>query len=87
MKSELAKNLKEVLENMTQEQFDKEWGEVVQMGFEGVSFRNYLEVQELLYNANQFGIAFSENINNKGMTKIECYIAGFVDGAKRYNLP
>ena len=30
MQSELAKNLKTLLDNMTQEEFDKEWNKIVE---------------------------------------------------------
>ena len=33
MKSELAKNLKTVLDNMSQEQFNKEWGDIEKQGY------------------------------------------------------
>jgi hypothetical protein len=38
MKSELAKKLKEVLDSMSQEQFDQAWGSVTALGMEGPSF-------------------------------------------------
>lgn len=36
MQSELAENLKTVLDNMSQEQFDKEWEEIKKQGFPNV---------------------------------------------------
>ena len=36
MRSELAENLKTVLDNMSQEQFDKEWEEIENQGFPNV---------------------------------------------------
>lgn len=62
MKSDLAKKLKEVLDNMSQEQFDQAWGAVTALGMEGPSFSDaihYFTVEsdskkhfELLSNAN-----------------------------------
>jgi len=43
MKSELAKQLKEVLDNMSQEQFDKEWAAITVHNFEGPSFAEAIE--------------------------------------------
>jgi hypothetical protein len=43
MKSELAKQLKEVLDNMSQEQFDKEWATITAHKFEGPSFAEAIE--------------------------------------------
>ena len=36
MRSELAENLKTILDNMSQEQFDKEWEEIKNQGFPNV---------------------------------------------------
>ena len=44
MKSELAKKLKEVLDNMSQEQFDMEWNAISSLNMEGPTF----EEDELL---------------------------------------
>ncbi len=37
MKSELAKKLKEVLDQMSQEEFDQEWFEILGLGLPGIS--------------------------------------------------
>ncbi len=43
MKTELAQKLKEVLDNMSQEQFDQEWAEVTSLNLEGPSFGDFVE--------------------------------------------
>ncbi len=40
MRSELAENLKTVLDNMSQEQFNKEWKEIVSKGFPKVYLKD-----------------------------------------------
>ena len=40
MRSELAENLKTVLDNMSQEQFDKEWQEISNQGFPKVYLKD-----------------------------------------------
>lgn len=43
MKSELAQKLQEVLDSMTQEQFDQEWAAVTALNLEGPSFDEIIE--------------------------------------------
>jgi hypothetical protein len=43
MKSELAKKLKEVLDNMSQEQFDMEWNAISSLNMEGPTFAEATE--------------------------------------------
>jgi DNA-binding TFAR19-related protein (PDSD5 family) len=43
MKSELAKKLKEVLDNMSQEQFDMEWNAISALNMEGPTFEEAIE--------------------------------------------
>ena len=43
MKSELAKKLKEVLDNMSQEQFDMEWNAISSLNMEGPTFEEATE--------------------------------------------
>lgn len=43
MKSELANKLKEILNNMSQEQFDQEWGKITALNLEGPTFAVAIE--------------------------------------------
>lgn len=43
MKSELANKLKEILDNMSQEQFDLEWSKITALELEGPSFTDAIE--------------------------------------------
>lgn len=43
MKSELAAKLKEILDNMSQEEFDKEWSEITALNLEGPTFDQAIE--------------------------------------------
>lgn len=43
MKSDLAINLKKVLDNMSQEQFDQIWSEITALNLEGPSFDDVIE--------------------------------------------
>jgi hypothetical protein len=43
MKSELAHKLKEVLDNMSQEQFDIEWNAISSLNMEGPTFAETVE--------------------------------------------
>lgn len=54
MKSELANKLKTVLDNMSQEQFDKEWSAITTLNLEGPSFSDAIEY---------FSISQSQNSN------------------------
>ncbi len=43
MKSELANKLKDILDNMSQEQFDQEWSKITALNLEGPSFADAIE--------------------------------------------
>lgn len=43
MKSELANKLKEILDNISQEQFDQEWSKITALNLEGPSFADAIE--------------------------------------------
>jgi len=43
MKSELANKLKEILDNMSQEQFDQEWSNITALKLEEPSFADTIE--------------------------------------------
>lgn len=43
MKSELANKLKDILDNMSQEQFDQEWSQITALKLEGPSFFDAIE--------------------------------------------
>ncbi len=43
MKSELANKLKDILDNMSQEQFDQEWSKITALQLEGPSFADAIE--------------------------------------------
>lgn len=43
MKSELANKLKEILDNMSQEQFDQEWSKITALKLEGPAFADAIE--------------------------------------------
>jgi hypothetical protein len=43
MKSELANQLKNLLDNMSQEEFDRQWSEITAIGFDGPSFADILQ--------------------------------------------
>ena len=48
MRSELAENLKTVLDNMSQEQFDKEWNEIVEQN------KEVMEITNGIHNIKEF---------------------------------
>ncbi len=43
MKTQLGKKLKHLLDNMSQEEFDKQWNEIVALDLQGPSFDDYLD--------------------------------------------
>ncbi len=43
MKSRVSEQLKELLQNMTQEQFDKDWAAIEALGFEGPTVESFIE--------------------------------------------
>lgn len=50
MKSELAAKLKEVLDSMSQEDFDKEWSSITELNLEGPTFNEAIEYLSLVQN-------------------------------------
>ena len=44
MKPRVSEQLKELLQNMTQEQFDKDWAAIEALGFEGPSAESFIEL-------------------------------------------
>ena len=79
MKTELGKNLKTVLDNMSQEQFDKEWQEVEKQGFPNVlmvrdnSF--ILELQKYVKQMVDSKAEYDKKPLKKILKKIDKYIA------------
>lgn len=77
MRSELGKNLKTVLDNMSQEQFDKEWQEVEKQGFPNVlmvrdnSF--ILELQKYIKQMVDSKAEYDKKPLKKILKKIESY--------------
>ena len=43
MKTEYGKKLKQLLDNMSQEEFDKQWNEIISLGLQGPSCNDYLD--------------------------------------------
>ena len=80
MRSELAENLKTVLDNMSQEQFDKEWEEIVSKGFPKVYLKDlsfmktkYCKVDLVADSVKQLGNlieAIDEQFDNVTNTEI-----------------
>ena len=48
LKSDLAGKLKDVLENMSQDEFDKEWSEITSLNLESPSFDEAIEYFALM---------------------------------------
>lgn len=64
MKSDLAKKLKEILDNMSQEQFDMEWNAISSLNMEGPTFEEvtvYFAVPDS--NASSFVLAQENKFN------------------------
>lgn len=53
MESPLAKKLKALLDNMSQEEFNKQWDEIVSFDLQGPSFADVFE-----YNATHFQVDY-----------------------------
>jgi len=53
MNSPLANKLKDLLDNMSQEEFNKQWDEIVSLDLQGPSFADVLE-----YNASHFNVDY-----------------------------
>ncbi len=49
MKSELANQLKNLLDNMSKEEFDRQWSEITAIGFNGPSFTDILEFDAIKF--------------------------------------
>ena len=70
MRSELAENLKTVLDNMSQEQFDKEWEEIENQGFPNVILLTGNEIIDELSNYVSQMINSNAEYNKKPLKKI-----------------
>ena len=70
MKTELGKNLKTVLDNMSQEQFDKEWQEIENQGFPNVILLTGNEIIDELSNYVSQMINSNAEYNKKPLKKI-----------------
>lgn len=75
--SKLAEDLKNVLDNMSQEQFDKEWEEIENQGFPNVILLTGNEIiDELSYYVSQM-ISSNAEYNKKPLKKILKKIESF----------
>ena len=64
MRSELAKKLKEVLDNMSQEQFDMEWNAISSLNMEGPTFEEATEYFSIPdSSASSFALAQENEFN------------------------
>jgi hypothetical protein len=64
MKSQLAQKLKEVLDNMSQEQFDMEWNAISSLNMEGPTFEEAIEYFSIPdSNASSFVLAQENEFN------------------------
>ena len=77
MRSELAKKLKTVLDNMSQEQFDKEWEEIENQGFPNVILLTGNEIIDELSNYVSQMINSNAEYNKKPLKKILKKIESF----------
>ena len=77
MRSELAKNLKTVLDNMSQEQFDKEWEKIENQGFPNVILLTGNEIIDELSNYVSQMINSNAEYNKKPLKKILKKIESF----------
>lgn len=59
MKSLLAQKLKEVLDNMSQEQFDLEWNAISDLNMQGATFEEAIEYFSVP-NSNAASFAFAQ---------------------------
>jgi hypothetical protein len=71
MKSELANKLKEILDNMSQEQFDQEWSKITALNMDGPSFADAIEY-------------FSVSIDTMGKFELNSDIQNEVAPSKYY---
>lgn len=70
MRSKLAEDLKNVLDNMSQEQFDKEWEEIENQGFPNVILLTGNEIIDELSNYVSQMINSNAEYNKKPLKKI-----------------
>ena len=77
MRSELAENLKTVLDNMSQEQFNKEWEEIKNQGFPNVILLTGNEIIDELSNYVSQMINSNAEYNKKPLKKILKKIESF----------
>jgi len=71
MKSKLANKLKEILDNMSQEQFDQEWRQITALKLEGPTFADAIEY-------------FSVSIDKMGKFELNSTIQNEVTPSKYY---
>ncbi len=65
--SELASKLKDILNKMSQEEFDNEWSKVISMNLQGPSFEEALEFFSLMQTQlSQFELIFSRPASYTG---------------------
>ena len=77
MRSKLAEDLKNVLDNMSQEQFDKEWEEIENQGFPNVILLTGNEIINELSNYVSQMINSNAEYNKKPLKKILKKIESF----------
>ena len=77
MRSKLAEDLKNVLDNMSQEQFDKEWEEIENQGFPNVILLTENEIIDELSNYVSQMINSNAEYNKKPLKKILKKIESF----------
>ena len=77
MRSKLAEDLKNVLDNMSQEQFDKEWEEIENQGFPNVILLTGNEIIDELSNYVSQMINSNAEYNKKPLIKILKKIESF----------
>ena len=77
MRSKLAEDLKNVLDNMSQEQFDKEWEEIENQGFPNVILLTGNEIIDELSNYVSQMINSNAEYNKKPLKKILKKIESF----------
>lgn len=72
MKSDLVNNFRELLDSMSQEQFDMEWAEITALNLEGPTFSDFVEyISVSQVSAGNYEVAtevlsstFSSGVNN-----------------------
>lgn len=86
MRSELAKKLKTVLDNMSQEQFDKEWNEIVEQNKE-VTTDFKLLLFPMLVNLESIEILtdVNEPSTNAFILNLKDYVSQMIDSGAEYS--